>query len=110
MNFQIDFPVHTTENNPESQAHLEVYVGKFGKKCKQLLTRLVTGEKLKFADEVKTIGDLRRRALDLIQYGVPVQREFNGEIKEYFLKAEDIPGVRAKYGAFLLIDSQAVTQ
>lgn len=128
MQAEIDFTAtapaivpHTRENNPESENHLTEYQGKFSKKMKELLKRLVTGERLQFANEVKTIGDLRRRSLDLIELNggtadnptIPVQRTFIElteeqklrkvvPVKEYWLKESDISWVRVKYRLILL--------
>lgn len=90
---------HDKENNAESQIHLEKNRKRFSKKCEELLRRLLNGEKLKFADCVRDIGDLRRRSLDLIELGIPIQRKFlNGEnIKTYYINPEDISWIKEKY-------------
>lgn len=98
---ELNFPVHQIENNPESERHLTDNKIHFSKKCILLLQRLCNGERLKFAEEVKTIGDLRRRSLDLIQQGIPVQRTFEGSIKEYYLLESDILWIKSKYKEFL---------
>lgn len=107
---ELIFPIHQIENNPESEQHVADNKIHFSKKCILLLQKLCNGERLKFADEVKTIGDLRRRSLDLIQKGIPVQRTFEGSIKEYYLIQSDILWVKRKYKEFLYIDNQRVTQ
>ena len=98
-------PVHVRENNNESQAYFDKNKKRFKKKCYELLVRLCNGERLQFANEVRTIGDLRRRALDLIELDggtvenptIPVQRIFNGAVKEYFLKPEDINWIKERF-------------
>ncbi len=105
-------PVHTNENNRESEAHLNSNREKFSGKCLLLLQRLCNGERLTFAENVFSIGDLRRRSKDLIENGIPVQREFKilteeemakrvAPIKIYYLKTEDVPKIREKYAKIL---------
>lgn len=103
--FGVGLPTHKKENNNESQKNLEKNKSKFSKKCYEFLVRLCNGERLQFANEVKTIGDLRRRSLDLIELDggtvenptIPVQRTFKGSVKEYWLREEDINWVKERY-------------
>lgn len=100
MQTSLDLEIHSRENNSESEQILNEKNKHFSNKCKELLTRLCNGERLQFADCVKTIGDLRRRSADLIEFNnIPVQRTFisNTRIKEYWLKQEDIFLIKNKY-------------
>ena len=97
---EIVLEVHTRENNIESEINLNENIEHFSDKCKKLLFRLLNGERLQFANEVKTIGDLHRRAKDLIDdNGIDVQRTFikGSRIKEYWLKSEEIERCKIKY-------------
>lgn len=101
---QIDFePVHKFENNLESQAHLEQHRHKFNEQCFKVLKLMLAGEKLTNLSALTThgIGDIRRRAKDLIDgFGIPVRREWaktsgNQSLgyKEFYIAEEDRPQV-----------------
>ncbi|MDB5281144.1 MAG: hypothetical protein JWO06_219 [Bacteroidota bacterium] len=98
INFDI---VHRTENNPSSQAYLNLRRADFNNQCWKVLKRLLTGERITMRTGVNSeIGDIRRRSIDLIQFGIPVKREWARDennkrlnYKEYFLTDEDRPKV-----------------
>jgi len=104
MNLQLDFPTHDRENNLESEQHLYENKKHFSDKGRMVLTRLCNGERLEQAREAYSIASLSRRACDLIELGIPVQRTFkpSTRIKEYWLKPEDIEWVRVKFSQFLI--------
>ena len=89
--------VHDLENNPASQLHLDQYRDRFNAQCWDVLTRMLNGERLSSKSAINTgIGDIRRRAKDLIDnYGIPVQRrwaEIKGvkqHYKEYYIEVAD---------------------
>lgn len=89
--------VHNRENNPDSQAHLELKREDFNEQCWTVLKRMLSGEKITNKDGVNTgISDIRRRAKDLIDHkGIPVKREWavvNGvkqDYKWYYISEED---------------------
>jgi hypothetical protein len=79
MQLQLTFsPVHDRENNPTSQAHLELKREDFNEQCWIVLKRMLDGEKLSYLTAINSgIGDIRRRAKDLIDgKGIPVKREW----------------------------------
>ena len=94
LNFDI---VHKEENNPASQAYLELRREDFNKQCWTVLKRLLNGERLTMRICVNSgIGDIRRRAVDLIHFHIPVKREWAKDkkgnklnYKEYFLTEQD---------------------
>lgn len=77
---QFDFnPVHSRENNFDSEAHLEQHRHKFNEQCFRALKLMLAGEKLTNYSclTVHDIGDIKRRAKDLIDgYHIPVRREW----------------------------------
>lgn len=77
---QFDFnPVHSRENNLDSESHLEQHRHKFNEQCFKVLKLMLAGEKLTNLSALTThgIGDIRRRAKDLIDgFGIPVRREW----------------------------------
>lgn len=90
--------VHVRENNPDSQAHLDLKREDFNAQCWEVLKRMLDGEKLSYLTAINTgIGDIRRRAKDLIDgKGIPVKREWatdeNGnrlDFKWYYIAKED---------------------
>lgn len=90
-------PTHKWENNPESQAHLNLKREDFNEQCWTVLKRMLAGEKLSYLTAINSgIGDIRRRSKDLIDtYGIPVKREWavvEGErqyYKWYYIAAAD---------------------
>ena len=97
MNFNA---VHNRENNPNSQARLELKREDFNEQCWKVLVRMLKGERLTVADTAPLgenhISSLPRRAKDLIDgKGIPVKRQWavvNGVVqdyKEYFIEEED---------------------
>lgn len=85
INFNV---VHARENNAESQSTLELKRERFNKQCWNVLMRLLAGEKITNKTGLDTgIGDIRRRAKDLIDgYGIPIKREWaliDGKKQEY---------------------------
>lgn len=98
MQLQMTFnAVHGRENNPDSQRHLELKREDFNEQCWRVLKRMLDGEKLSYLTAINSgIGDIRRRAKDLIDgKGIPVKREWaieNGErqdYKWYYIAPED---------------------
>jgi hypothetical protein len=93
--------IHQHENNAASQAQLELRRDDFNEQCWEVLTRMLNGEKLSSKSAINTgIGDIRRRAKDLIDHkGIPVRREWATEngvrqpYKWYYIEADD----RVKY-------------
>lgn len=87
--------VHSYENNPQSQANLDLRKEDFNKQCWDALVRMLKGDKIVNKDP--EIGHMARRAKDLIDFkGIPVQRDWalkpNGErekFKWYFIREED---------------------
>lgn len=92
----IDF-VHELENNPDSQRHLELKREDFNAQCWVVLKRMLNGEKLTYLTSINSgIGDIRRRAKDLIDSkGIPVKREWavvdgvKQDYKWYYISPED---------------------
>lgn len=93
--------VHGRENNPASQQHLELKREDFNAQCWAVLKRMLDGEKLSYLTAINTgIGDIRRRAKDLIDgKGIPVKREWatidgvKQDYKWYYIAPEDRPAV-----------------
>jgi hypothetical protein len=89
--------VHQFENNSNNQSHLEMKREDFNEQCWTVLKRMLEGERLSYLTAINTgIGDIRRRAKDLIDsYGIPVKREWDvkdGEkqdYKVYYIAPED---------------------
>lgn len=100
LTFTLD-TVHRAENNPESQRVLNLRREDFNAQCWEALKRMLGGERLTNKIAVNTgIGDIRRRAKDLIDgYGIPVRREWaeeNGkklDYKVYYIAVADRPAV-----------------
>jgi hypothetical protein len=94
-------PVHRSENNEESQRVLNLRREDFNTQCWEVLKRMLDGEKLSSLSAINTgIGDIRRRAKDLIDgYGIPVKREWavvdgkRQDHKEYYIAPNDRPAV-----------------
>lgn len=65
--------------------------------CRTVLRRMITGERLTMKSSVNSgIGDIRRRAVDLINFGIPVTRKWASDnhgnkldYKEYFIEDDD---------------------
>ncbi len=103
--------VHTKENNAASQAVLDERREDFNAQCWACLKRMLKGERLSYLTAINTgIGDIRRRAKDLIDHkGIPVKREWavidgkRQDYKEYYIDANDIPVVTAKIVGQLVI-------
>lgn len=98
MQLNIDFnAVHVRENNPDSEAYLELRREDFNAQCWIALKRMLDGEKLTMLGCITTgISDIHRRAKDLIdKYGIPVKREWaelNGEQQKhkwYYIEDSD---------------------
>jgi hypothetical protein len=95
IQLQLDFnPVHTRENNPESQRVLDLRRDDFNEQCWLALTLMLNGEFITNKDS--RIGHMARRAKDLIdRYGIPVQREWavvdnvKQDYKWYYILPED---------------------
>ena len=114
MQLNIEFnPTHKRENNSESQATLDLRRDDFNEQCWNVLKRMLAGEKITNKSGLESgIGDIRRRAKDLIDvFKIPVQREWaisaSGEkekFKWYFIKPEDTPVVMKR-----IIDLLTVT-
>lgn len=71
--FQIDFDVHLTENNVESQINLDVNRDKFSGQCKKVFDLLMANDlplSVKSATTEHHITSLPRRILDLKENGV----------------------------------------
>jgi len=89
--------IHLRENNPESQQQLELRRSDFSEQCWEVLTRMLNGEKLSSKSAINSgIGDIRRRAKDLIDHmGIPVRREWANDngvrlpYKWYYIEEED---------------------
>lgn len=91
-------PVHTQENNSASQANLNFRREDFNEQCWVVLKRMLDGEKITMKTGLDSgIGDIRRRAKDLIDgKGIPVQRDWAEDEKGkklkhkwYYIKPED---------------------
>jgi len=103
--------VHPYENNPASQAVLNERREDFNEQCWLCLKRMLSGERLSYLTAINTgIGDIRRRAKDLIDHkGIPVKREWayidgkRQDFKEYYIEEKDIPVVTAKILGQLVI-------
>lgn len=68
---------HGKENTPANTAHYEANLDHFNKQCRLVLEALLRGERLTTTDALRYgIGDLRARVRDLLQAGVPVEKEF----------------------------------
>lgn len=91
--------VHLRENNPESQAVLDLRREDFNQQCWEVLKRMLDGERLSYKTAINSgIGDIRRRAKDLIDgYGIPIKREWVDDdeqrFKVYYIRPEDRPAV-----------------
>ena len=85
----IDFNVtHQFENNRESQQKLDIRREDFNLQCWQVLMRMLAGERITMKSGLDTgIGDIRRRAKDLIDgFKIQVKREWavvDGEKQKY---------------------------
>lgn len=77
------------ENNIQSQAILNANKEHFSKQCEIVLLALRRGERLTTTSALMkySVGDLRRRIKDLIDYhGIEVKTKLiEGRFKEYFL-------------------------
>lgn len=98
MQLGLDFnPTHQWENNPESQKHLNLKRVDFNDQCWTVLKRMLAGEKLSYLTAINSgIGDIRRRAKDLIDtYKIPVKREWaqvegaKQDYKWYYIAPQD---------------------
>ena len=87
---EIDFPLHTRENNSESEQRLFSNRKHFSNKCKELLIRLCNGERLTVYDALVNCGisSLPRRILDLKQNGVAITDEWIKGVKVWFITDE----------------------
>lgn len=96
LGFNFD-SVHQWENNPQSQAHLNLKREDFNEQCWLVLKRMLAGEKLSYLTAINSgIGDIRRRSKDLIDgFGIPVKREWEivdgkrQDYKVYYIAPED---------------------
>ncbi|HKR03493.1 MAG TPA: hypothetical protein VJY62_02575 [Bacteroidia bacterium] len=76
MQLRIDWdPVHKKENNPESQAMLELRREDFNEQCWQALKRMLNGDHIINKDPY--IGHMARRAKDLKDFfNIPVKADW----------------------------------
>jgi hypothetical protein len=85
----IDFEVHSRENNPESESHLNENRQKFSDQCKKVLSLLQDGVRLTTINAPSYgILSLPRRIKDLKDYnGIEVKERWltNPKIKEWYL-------------------------
>lgn len=110
MQLQLTFnPVHVKENNFESQNFLNENRNILNIQCWTVLKRMLNGEKLSYLTAINTgIGDIRRRAKDLIDgFGIPVRREWavidgvKQSYKWYYIASEDVHFVHEKIVALI---------
>lgn len=81
----IDF-VHQTENNPESQAHLDNNREKFNGKCLQVLSWLREGKELTVLWCANNgVASLPRRIGDLKSKGITIHDRWENGVKVYFI-------------------------
>lgn len=81
---------HGKENNAQSERHYEANLDRFTSHCRNILERLLKGERLTTARQMEYgTGDLRARIRDLRNAGIPVQDDF--------IKTEDGKRTRFKY-------------
>lgn len=90
----MDFtPLHSRENNPASELHLEQFRKKFTRDCYEVLQKLVAGERLTVRGAIieGLSGHLPRRIADLKAFKIPIHAEFlNGEkFKTYYMDEVD---------------------
>lgn len=101
--------VHRKENNPESQAVLELRRDDFNKQCWAALVRMLNGDRINNKD--KEIGHMARRAKDLKDFfKIPVEADYaldeNGvqlKWKWYHILPENRPAVMKRIINFLIV-------
>lgn len=92
MTSQLDiFTVHQSENNPESQRHLDNNRPKFNRQCQQVFDLLMGGKVLTSYGSMvfHKIGHLARRIKDLRESGVRISDCWDGGSKHWYMTPED---------------------
>jgi len=96
--FQLDFTVHSVENNSESQSILNEHKKKFSHQCKAIFDYLMRGGKLtshsalqgiRYEDKLVQIGHLPRRIADLKENGVMLSFTLRDSFKEWYVSEGD---------------------
>ena len=85
---EINFTVHTRENNSFSEQILFDQYERLSNQCRIVYNALKEGKKLTVRDAMLNfgIGDLRRRVADLRESGIEVKSNLlQNRFKEYFL-------------------------
>lgn len=103
---EIDFTVHTQENNPESETHLLENKMKFSKQSKTVFDLMMAGKRLTSRSAMieHHIGHLARRIKDLkdAPNNIPVIDEWvkdadgTTQVKEWFMTPENIAKLKLK--------------
>lgn len=92
MTSQLDiFTVHQSENNPESQRHLDKNRPKFNRQCQQVFDMLMKRTVLSTYTALVNhkIGHLPRRIKDLRESGVMISDCWDGGSKHWYMTPED---------------------
>lgn len=102
--FDIIFPIHTDENNDESQRNLEENKARFSDQCVKIYKYLMSGKRMNGddANDLFSIKHLPRRRKDLTDNGVLLSDEWKKGMKELFMTPEQIKANRENLALILL--------